>query len=126
MWLSNLKYKKRSQEIQVPRVRFLGEQDGPPERELKDKLKDIFQLDQSVNTAYLAKVIYGEESSVIVALCLKIRFKTDPGLVEKVGRTFASMFGQQEHMDILFLSDDQESELAKVCPPFFIINDRSG
>ncbi len=119
--LSKLKYRKRPQEIQVPQIRFLGEQDGPPERELKDKLKDLFQLDQSVNAAYLAKVIYGEESPVIVALCLKIRFKTDSGLVKKVGRIFASMFGQHEHMDILFLSDDQESELAKVCPPFFII-----
>jgi hypothetical protein len=120
MWLPNLKYRKRLQEIRVPRIRFLGEQDGPPERELKAKLKDLFQLDQSVNTAYLAKVVYGEESHVSVALCLKIRFKTDRGLMEEVGKIFASMFGQQEHLDIVFLSDDQESELTTVCPPFFI------
>lgn len=120
MWLPNLKYKKRPQEIQVSRIQFLGEQDGPPERELKAKLKDLFQLDQSVNTAYLAKVIYGEESHVTVALCLKIWFKTDRRLEKEVGKVFASMFGQQEHMDIVFLNDDQESELATVCSPFFI------
>ena len=113
----NPKSKKHPEEIQVPQLQFLGEQDGPPERELKSRLAEFFRRDQSVNTAYLARVAYGD-TSLAVTLCLRSQFGPDRGLAEKVGTIFASMFGGHEHLDI-FLSEAQEAELMKVCKPFF-------
>lgn len=107
------------EEVHVPQVRFCGEQDGPPERELKERLAQFFQGDQSVRTAYLAKVVYGNQSPVNVALCLRTQFGPDQGLAEKIGRIFASTFGPQEHLDIVFLDGEREAELAKVCSTFF-------
>jgi hypothetical protein len=111
--------RRHPQRIDVPQILFVGEQDGPPERELKTRLIAFFQRDASVRSAYLAQVAYRESSAISVALCLGTQFGRDPGLAEKVGRIFASMFGGREHLDIVFLSDVQEAELAKKCPRFF-------
>jgi len=62
---------KNPEKIQVPKLRFLGEQDGVPERELKDRLVKFFQCDQSILTAYLARVAYTDPSPLVVALCLR-------------------------------------------------------
>jgi SseB protein C-terminal domain len=115
----NPKSKKHPEEIQVPQIRFFGEQDGVPERELKSRLAEFFERDQSVRKAYLARVGYDEHSPVAVALCLRTQFGPDRGVAEKVGKIFATMFGAHEHLDIMFLGNEEESELAKVCPPFF-------
>jgi SseB protein C-terminal domain len=115
----NPRSKKHPEEIQVPKLRFLGEQDGVSERELKSCLTEFFRRDQSVLTAYLARVAYGEQSPMVVALCLRSHFGPDRGVAETIGKIFASMFGGHEHLDIIFLDDKQESELAKVCSPFF-------
>ena len=113
------KPKQHPQQVAVPHLRFFGEQDGPPERELKERLAQFFQHDQSVMAAYLATVAPDAQVPVNVALCLRTQFGSDPGLAEKVGRIFATMFGPREHLDIIFLDDEQEAELAKVCSPFF-------
>jgi len=115
--------KKNPEEFRVPQLRFLGEQDGPPERELKFRLAQFFQSDQSVTTAYLARVTYGGESFA-VALCLRVRFAFEGALIEELGKIFASIFGSHEHLDIIFLSETQEVELAIVCKPFFQVGNR--
>lgn len=108
-----------TEQIYAPKLYFVSEQDGPPERELKGRLAELFQRDQSIKTAYLARLRYGDQSPVTVALCVRAQFGFDHGVAEKAGRIFASMFGGHEHMDIVFLKDKQECELAKVCSPFF-------
>lgn len=118
MSLLNPKSKKHLEEIQVPHIRFLGEQDGPPERELKSRLSDFFQRNQSITKAYLAQVAY-EDKTFAVALCIRSRVGPDRGLAQTVGGIFASMFGDHEHLDIIFLSEAQETELVIVCKPFF-------
>lgn len=40
-------------------------------------------------------------------------------MVEKIGTVFASVFNSKEHLDIIFLNDQQEKDLLKVCQPFF-------
>jgi len=110
---------RHPQEIAVSPPQFCGEQDGPPERELKERLAQFFERDQSVKIAYLANVIYGGQPSASVALCLRTQFGRDRGLAEKIGGVFASIFGPREYLDIIFLDDKQEAELAKICAPFF-------
>lgn len=106
------------EEINVPLIRFLGEQDGSPERELKGALVKFFAKDGCVEAAYLARVAY-ENTSQSVALCIRSRFGEDPALAGEVGRIFSGLFGAHEHLDIVFVSEPQERELQRVCCPFF-------
>ncbi len=84
--------KKRTESTQVSQLRFLGGQDGVPERELKERLIEYFRHSRSVEAAYLAQVTYGG-SAVSVALCLTPSGGHDSDVVQHAGRIFASMFG---------------------------------
>jgi len=111
--------RKKSEEVRVSEIRFLGEQDGPPERLLKERLADFFRRDRSVSRAYLARVDFGEGKDASVVLGLRTQFGPDKGMVEKVGTIFADVFNSKEHLDIMFLTDSQEAQLARACKPFF-------
>ena len=114
-------------------VQFVGEQDGPPERELKEKLATSLRP-MGVQKAYLAVVSYAERKGpqnaagdgagpeLNVALCLSL---TDTAaekseIVQRASHDFAAMFGPTQHMDIIFLTDQQDVALKKVCQPFYI------
>jgi hypothetical protein len=112
-------WRRKFEEIRVPELRFLGEQDGPPERLLKDKLADFFRRDRDVSRAYLVRVDFGEGEEASVALALRTQCGPDKATVEKVSKLFAGIFNAKEHLDIMFLTDGQEAELTKVCKPFF-------
>jgi hypothetical protein len=108
--------RKRETEVHVQRaVRFVGEQDGGPERLLKTALIETFRDLPAVERAYLAQVAYPDSASV--ALCLVA--PEERALVDTIGSRFAEVFAQQVHMDILFLRPEQEAELAPVCAPFY-------
>jgi hypothetical protein len=110
----------RHQIIRVQRTSFLGEQDGPPERELKTKLVIFFDRARWIRDAYLARVAYdGDGGAVNVALCVRGEPGQNRIFAEQVGKIFASIFGSHEHLDIIWLVPEQEAELAKVCRPFF-------
>ncbi|HXE86012.1 MAG TPA: enhanced serine sensitivity protein SseB C-terminal domain-containing protein [Hyphomicrobiaceae bacterium] len=106
----------RVEEMPVSRIEFLGEQDGPSERKLKSHLTALFQHQGGIHRAYLARVFHAASNSV--CLCLYAD-APDPGTVGKIGQIFAAMFGAPQHLDILFLDDDQETELARFCKPFW-------
>lgn len=110
--------KKHMESTQVSQLQFLGEQDGGPERELKERLVEYLRQSSKVQAAYLARVAYGG-SAVNVALCVRSEGGPDRDVAESAGRIFASMFGRHEHMDVIFVDQGQESQLAKVCAPFF-------
>jgi hypothetical protein len=104
-------------EMRVPKVEFIGEQDGSPEQLLKEHLIEFFHRDKNVHKAYLAKVNIGNQAGV--ALCLKTQFGPDRGLAEKIGTIFKTIFNAQAHLDIMFLNPHQEAEVARVCKTFF-------
>jgi hypothetical protein len=64
-------------------------------------------------------VAYKNKPGVSVALCIRSKRSAYPDLVRQVGKTFGSMFGSNEHLDILFLKETLEVRLAKCCRPFF-------
>jgi hypothetical protein len=109
-------WKRPSKQV-VPLVQFLGEQDGPPERELKKGMAEILSTDPRVARAYLARVGYGQSGDE-VALC--ISGPDDPRLVNQIGRYVHGVLPKGVHMDVLFLSGSQESELARCCRPFYV------
>jgi SseB protein C-terminal domain len=108
-------------EMQVSEVKFLSEQDGPPERLLKGRLTEFFQRDKSVHRAYLARTSLERQASV--ALCVRTQYGADKGLAEKIGAIFGMVFNAHEHLDIIFLSEQQESQVKRVCSTFFNSDD---
>ena len=113
--------RKSPQEIRQPSIRFLGEQDGEPERQLKSALVQVFEAYPGLGRAYLAVVAYGGSDEFQVSLCLS--GGEDHALIKAVGNCFAQIFSSAEHLDILFLSAEQESELMAVCKPFYTFDE---
>jgi len=111
----------RSPERLTPHVvRFTGEQDGPAERDLKDRFVALLRGEPIVQRAYLACAEHGDVSGVHITLCLKCFPRTeDASLLPKLAGIFGSMFSSQEHLDIRFLEDIEERELRSVCVPFY-------
>ena len=107
----------RAAELRVSNLQFVHEQDGAPERLLKDRLVQSFNRRADVQRAYLAQVNAGGQLGV--ALCLRSLRGPDRGLVDDISDIFAAVFAAHEHLDVLFLNDDQESVLRSVCAPFF-------
>jgi len=102
----------------VKKLRFLGDQDGPPERELKSRLSELFRQANVVSRAFLARVLYGP-NEIAVALCIRLRTDgAEENLAKEIAQIFSEMFGQHEHLDIVFLRSSQEADLLRVCRPF--------
>ncbi len=106
-------------ELTVPRVEFVGEQSGPTEDELKTRFVPALQQSPSVASAYLARVSYGESSDQSVALCIRSTAGTDDRLRGRLASIFTAMFCADAHLDIIFIRDDQEQQLKRVCHAFY-------
>lgn len=105
-------------EFTAPDITLLGEQDGPDERRLKEALGVVLGLDRTVIRAYLARVLYdGRTSGVMLALLTD--GDDSEKLVAQAGRTFAALFNSKASLDVIFLSEEKDVEIRKVCPPFF-------
>ena len=98
-------------------LRFVAEQDGAPEREFKQLVKNLLKRHQSVGAAYLVRVSYIAWGPYSVALCLA--GPSNDKLVRELSDIFAKMFGSREHLDIAFLNGKQVVEVAAVCKPFY-------
>ncbi|MGQ0592132.1 MAG: enhanced serine sensitivity protein SseB C-terminal domain-containing protein [Gammaproteobacteria bacterium] len=105
------------------KVRFVAEQLGIPENDLKEEIVRKFKDHSRVSRAYLAQVDYDEAKYFDVALCIFLEHSEGEKLANDIASSFRRMFGPHEHLDILFLSDSQETELRKVCCPFFTSRD---
>ena len=108
---------EKFQELRVLHVRFIGEQDGLPERLFKHRLVGLFGCEKTVDMAYLARVDLGGVHGV--ALCLRAASGSRGSIIASVGQIFSLIFSGQEHLDILFLSESQESQLRQVCRAFY-------
>ena len=101
-----------------PQIEYLGEKTGAVEDDLKKSLEPVLRKYSDVSRAYLAIISNDGRKSWSVALCIAPN-KEDQNLVREVGEVFHRMFGKGQFLDMLFLSDDAESELRKVCPAFY-------
>lgn len=98
-------------------LKFVGEQDGPRERMLKEALVQFFQGDGIVRSAYLARLETGEGRTI--GLCLKADPLPDESYPGRIAELFIRVMGEGGSLDVLFLQGDQETELARVCRPFY-------
>jgi hypothetical protein len=126
MFFSKPKPVKPMEQFNAPKLTFLCEQDGEIERKLKSQLVVFLSDKPNLIRAYLARVDYGDPKAYNVALCLRCLHGEDKSLLSDIGQIFASVFGRNVHLDILFLHDGNENELSAVCKPFYSASTASG
>jgi SseB protein C-terminal domain len=100
-------------------VTFLGEQDGPAERRLKEALAVLLGLGASVTRAYLARVVYDDKTSGVMLGLLTDDDRDCEKLAGQIGKTVAALFNTRADLDIVFLSDERDAEIRKACRPFY-------
>jgi len=100
-------------------VLFLGEQDGPHERDLKSELSRLFIEMPSVRLAFLTRVSYRDSPAINVALCIYGSVSDPQSIVATVSAAFRGLFGATQHLDIVFLSNKQLEQIAMVANAFY-------
>jgi hypothetical protein len=103
-------------------MHFIGEQDGPAEQQLKRRLVQLFDSQETIDLAYLAMIQYSDEDTYSVALC--VRSSSSDAATERAacdaGDVFFKLFGRGQRLDIIILNDEHWRELRAVCKPFYI------
>lgn len=117
-WFRRKEVARLPEKFRAEQLHFLGEHDGAPERELKDKLIQLFERRKDIQRAYLAITQYEDIESINVALCIRAKWGRHP-LLREIGQVFSSIFNAEEHLDILYLTEEQEERLSRVCRPFW-------
>jgi SseB protein C-terminal domain len=105
-------------------ITFLGEQDGPAERRLKEALAVLLGLGASVTRAYLARVAYDDKTSGVMLGLLTDDDRDCEKLAGQIGKTVAALFNTRADLDIVFLNNERDAEIRKACRPFYDRNTR--
>jgi|SRR5882672_645900 len=117
-WLRT-RQKARVEEHWAPLLRFIDEQDGPPERDLKALWAGVLSQTPGVTRAFLARAVAGADAMPNVMLCICPRIHEPHALVQQLAGPFRARFGADQHLDVVFLDAAQEADVAKVAKPFF-------
>jgi hypothetical protein len=116
--MMNQKNKKLDQ-FTTHNIHFLAEQIGVSENEFKEELVRLINSQQMSVRIYLVRVEYDKKNDFNIAVCIFMEGHEDENLAKDIASIFRRFFGSHEHLDILFLNDRQETELRKVCCPFY-------
>ena len=100
-------------------IRFLGEQDGQIEKEIKARWQSILATFPDVLRAYLAIASFNQSQNYQVVLCIQSKKGDDPLLVNALAQPFREMFNATTPLDIMFLNAAQEIDIQKVCRAFY-------
>jgi hypothetical protein len=101
----------------VENIVFLGEQDGPAEQRLKERLEALFEQNAGVSGAYLARALVDGEATVVLGL--QASGVDESELARKIGAVFASIFNARAHLDVVLLSDAQVAAAGRLCRAFY-------
>jgi hypothetical protein len=98
-------------------VEFLGPATVAIERRFPEALKRAFAEHPEVRRAFLARIRYVERNVEDTALCLG-GTPSDP-VLDEVQRIFWALFPKTAHLDVFFVTAEEEERLADVCEPFY-------
>lgn len=93
------------------------------ERRLKERFVELFRKQATVERAYLALADHGDGKRAHVTLAIRSSSGDDLTLIRKLQSIFSSMFSSREHLDMMFIKEDQECQLQGVCNPFYQTGD---
>lgn len=105
--------------LSVDVIRFLGEQDGPPQREFKRRAVELLQETATIRRAYLARVAYDQSPRQHVALCIASDAAQELDAFLAVADLFAEMFPGHAELDQFLLDPEMESGARLTCRPFY-------
>jgi len=89
------------------------------EQTLQAALVPLLRQHSNVTRAYLARVRYDGKTGGLV-LGLLTSGDDDEELVGEIGKLFASLFDASQHLDIIFVSNEQLAALHKVAAAFYV------
>jgi hypothetical protein len=118
-WLKIKPQRKLITQLRVPKFSFLGEQDGPVERTVKAQWLPILSARGEIRRAFLVRASYEGSKDVHVVLALCSNGGADLGLIEALRVPYAAIFHHDCPLDMVFANSTQESQIEKVCPPFY-------
>jgi hypothetical protein len=119
-WLKIKPRRKLVTKLQVPTFSFLGEQDGPVERTVKAQWLPILSARPEIRRAFLVTASYDGPKDVHVVLALCSNGGPDLSLIETLRVPYAAIFHRDCPLDMVFVNSAQESQLERVCPPFYM------
>ena len=105
--------------LAAPKMTFVGEQDGPVERTLKTSWLPILSARPEIRRAFLVRAAYEGPKDIHVVLALCSNNLADRTLIDELRAPFATIFSRDTPLDMLFTNPVQESEIEKVCRPFY-------
>lgn len=108
------------QALKKGKINFLIEKNGKSETEFKKKVSELLSQYSRKVRAYLALVSYGSEIDHNVALCIFSEESIDESILKQIFSIFENMFSLKEHLDVIFLTKDEEHELRQISFPFFV------
>jgi len=100
-------------------IRFLAEQDGQIEKEIKARWQSILVTFPDVLRAYLAIASFGQSQNYQVVLCIISKTGENPLLVDALAQPFREMLNAATPLDIMFLNAATEADVKKVCRAFY-------
>ena len=112
-------FRKRTASRVESRIEFIHEQDGENERRLKAQLLPLLVEAPHIQRAYLARAGFQPADATSVVLCLISTTGADESLIQRLGELFPKIVPPNVFLDIAFLTDAQEEDVARVCPPFY-------
>jgi len=107
------------EKFHVRNMTFLGEQDGPIEREFKRRLLDCFATSTTLHKAYLVRARYDDSTKVNVVLALDANPGGQVVLRDRAYKVFREMFSSEVWLDVLFPNEEQEQRISVVAKPFY-------
>ena len=103
--------------VDTDRVEFLGPAAVDLDARFPEALKSAFAARPEVRGAFLARIRYVERGVEDTALCLG-GSPSEPAL-DDVQRIFWAVFPKSTHLDVFFVTAEEEERLLAVCAPFY-------
>jgi len=100
-------------------VQFLGGETGSVEDMVKRDLILEFATRPDIRRAYLTRVAFPPQTDSALAVCILSRRPDDQAVVARVGDILRRRYSKDTALEILFLTPEQDAEIAGVSRPFF-------
>lgn len=118
-WLKRGPQFKAIGRVYVPKVTFAAEQDGAVERTLKARWLPILAAHPEIRRAFLVRAAYEGQQDVHVVLALCSNSPANEKLADALHVPYATLFSRNCPLDMAFVTSAQESEIERVCLPFY-------
>jgi hypothetical protein len=121
-WLTPAWFRKMQRQqvlqVQTTSLRFLCEQDGAAERQIKEQWLPILEGAPHIRRAFLVRAQYADQTEHVI-LALSSTDGSDAALMDALRIPYAAIFREDCPLDMAFINEAQQSHIERVCPPFY-------